>query len=243
MNQLLQKKPLFPLIKKCLILENQSLILENQGIILENRCLILENRELDLDDKPRLFDIPNLSIYNITTMSNIIEKNNLTINSLERLNTAPNSVPANITIHNKPQFVENVKKWVVIDSQLKIVNEKTKKMREIKNEITDGICKYMVDNQLVNNKIGISDGELKIYEKKECSALTFGYVEKCLAELIPDKKQVEYVIQYLKDNRETTNSHDIRRTYNKTEGPKRLSNDLGDATEPRANLQTQKTNV
>jgi hypothetical protein len=113
------------------------------------------------------------------------------------------------------QFTENVKKWVLIDSQLKIVTEKTKKLREMKTTTADDICKYMNTNKLSQNKIGISDGELRIYEKKEYSTLSFGYIEKCLAELITDKKQVEYVIQYLKDNREVVSSQDIRRTYNK----------------------------
>jgi hypothetical protein len=120
-----------------------------------------------------------------------------------------------IQIDPKTQFIENIKKWVLIDSQLKIVNEKTKKMREIKHESTSQICKYMEDNNLKNNKIGISDGELRIFDKKDYSPLTYNYISKCLGELITDKSQVEYIIQYLKDNREITSSLDIRRTYSK----------------------------
>ena len=33
----------------------------------------------------------------------------------------------------KEQFIENIKTWVVIDSKLKLVNEKIKEMREKKN--------------------------------------------------------------------------------------------------------------
>lgn len=51
--------------------------------------------------------------------------------------------------------------------------------------------------------------------KKEYSPLTYTYVEKCLGELINDKKQVEYIIQYIKNNREITNTYDIRRNYDK----------------------------
>lgn len=132
-------------------------------------------------------------------------------NIIETTNTLEQIVP----VLSKSQFIDSVKKWVIIDSQLKIVNEKTKKMREMKREITTGICKYMIDNQLSKNKIGISDGELNFYEKKEHSVLTFGYVEKCLGELILDKKQVEYIMQYLKEKREITITQDMRRTYHK----------------------------
>jgi hypothetical protein len=117
--------------------------------------------------------------------------------------------------YSREQFIENVKKWVLIDSQLKIVNEKTRKMRTIKNGLTDEICIYMTENNLKNNKISISDGELKIYEKKEYSQLTFGYIEKCLAEIIPEKTNVEYIINYLKEKREITVSNDIRRNIEK----------------------------
>ena len=120
-----------------------------------------------------------------------------------------------VHIISKSDFIESVKKWVVIDSQLKLINEKTKKMRDMKHELTDGICNYMKANQLTQNKIGISDGELRFYDKKEYETITFGYIEKCLAELINDKKQVEYIIQYVKDKREITSSLDIRRTYSK----------------------------
>lgn len=116
----------------------------------------------------------------------------------------------------REHFIESVKKWVLIDSQLKIVNEKTRKMRTMKKNLTDEICNYMAENNLKNNKISISDGELKIYEKKEYTQLTFGYIEKCLAEIIPEKTNVEYIINYLKEKREITSSNDIRRTGEKT---------------------------
>ena len=62
-----------------------------------------------------------------------------------------------------------------------------------------------------NGNIKISDGELRIYEKKEYSPLTYSYIEKCLAKIIPDETHVEYIIQYLKENREVTINQDIKR--------------------------------
>lgn len=116
---------------------------------------------------------------------------------------------------SRTDLIESVKKWVLIDSQLKIVNEKTKIMRENKSNLTETICTYMKANNIQQNKIGISDGELSIYEKKGYSPLTYKYVEKCLAELISDEKQVEYIIQYMKSHREIEIEYDIRRTYKK----------------------------
>ena len=127
-----------------------------------------------------------------------------------------NNISGNVIIKQpKNQFTENVQKWVLIDNQLKIVNEKTKKMREMKNTLSEDICKYMNENNLVNKKIGITNGELRIVEKKDYSPLSYGYIEKKLEEIIPDKSHVEYIIQYLKDNREITVSQEIRGNYNK----------------------------
>ena len=120
-----------------------------------------------------------------------------------------------ITINKKSQFVDNVKRWALIDSQLKIVNEKTKKMRELKHELSERICEYMNENNISQNKIKLSDGELWIYEKKSQTPLTFSYLVNTLTNIISDKEQLEYVIEYLKENREITTSQDIKRTYNK----------------------------
>jgi len=127
-----------------------------------------------------------------------------------------NNISGNVIVKQpKNQFIENVQKWVLIDNQLKIVNEKTKKMREMKNTLSEDICKYMNDNDLINKKIGITNGELRIVEKKDYSPLSYGYIEKKLEEIIPDKSHIEFIIQYLKDNREITVSQEIRSNYNK----------------------------
>ena len=127
-----------------------------------------------------------------------------------------NNISGNVIIKQpKNQFIENVQKWVLIDNQLKIVNEKTKKMREMKHTLSEDICKYMNENNLVNKKIGITNGELRVVEKKDYSPLSYGYIEKKLEEIIPDKSHVEFIIQYLKDNREITVSQEIRGNYNK----------------------------
>jgi hypothetical protein len=104
--------------------------------------------------------------------------------------------------------------WVTLDNQLKLINEKTKKMREMKQGASERICGYMKEND-VKNKIKIKDGELnaeiRLYEKREYSPLTYTYIESCLKKIIRDEEQVEYVIQFLKENREVTSSPDIRK--------------------------------
>lgn len=119
-----------------------------------------------------------------------------------------------IVVNSKQQLIDDVQRWVLLEGKLKEVNEKVKGMRDMKNQLTRNITEYMKTNNLKSN-IEISDGELRFYEKKEYSALTYSYIEKCLKDIIADEKQVEYIIKYLKDNREQTTSTDIKRFYNK----------------------------
>ena len=109
-------------------------------------------------------------------------------------------------------FKEDITLWALIDSQLTLTNENTKKMRKIKNDASERICKYLIDNKIKNKiKIKCEDqmAEIKMYDKKEYSALSFGYIEACLNKIIHDEEQVNYVIDFLKDNREITSSPDI----------------------------------
>uniref|UniRef100_A0A6C0DQV7 Uncharacterized protein n=1 Tax=viral metagenome TaxID=1070528 RepID=A0A6C0DQV7_9ZZZZ len=119
------------------------------------------------------------------------------------------NISGSTEIVTKTQLVEDVQRWVLIDSQLKIIHEKTKRLRDMKHSLGEKICKYMDDKP--QKKIGITDGELRIYEKKDYSPLTFGYIEQKLSEIIHDKEKVEYIIQYLKENRDIKISKDIRR--------------------------------
>ena len=120
-----------------------------------------------------------------------------------------------IGYNHQKQFVENVKKWVLCDQQLKLIKEKSDKIRDTKHVLSSAICTYMDENNLSKNEIEITDGKLKIYEKKEYSPLTFSYIEQSLAKIIPDKSHVQFIIQYLKENREIKTTTDLKSIYKK----------------------------
>jgi hypothetical protein len=129
-------------------------------------------------------------------MNNIASEENTTITNHQ-----------NVT---KAQLINDVQRWVLADTQLKQLTEKIKQMREVKSAANANIMLYMKQTNY-NGNIKISDGELRIYEKKEYSPLTYSYIEKCLAKIIPDETHVEYIIKYLKENREVTTNQDIKR--------------------------------
>ena len=112
------------------------------------------------------------------------------------------------------EFSEKIKQWVTIDSQLKLIHEKTKEIRNKKTLLLEEISQYVLQNNIKYKTIEISDGNLKFYEKKEYSNLTYSYIEECLQELIKDEEQIDFVMNYLRDHREVKTSIDIRRKKN-----------------------------
>ena len=116
---------------------------------------------------------------------------------------------------SRDQFINDIKKWVAIDNEIKKNNENLRILRENKNNITSNICSYMDTNTLQDKRIEISDGYLKCFEKKEYSPLTFQYIEECLNKIIKNDDQVKYIIKYLKENREIKTSKDLKRNESK----------------------------
>jgi uncharacterized protein YllA (UPF0747 family) len=113
----------------------------------------------------------------------------------------------------KSKFIENIKKWVAIDTQIKRINEKTAHIRKIRCQIVDEIGSYVTKHNIIDKTIEITDGELSFYEKKEYQALSYKYLEECLMYFIKDPCHIEIIMGYMKDNRKVKNSVDIRRYY------------------------------
>jgi hypothetical protein len=113
----------------------------------------------------------------------------------------------------RKKFIENVQKWVSIDTQIKTANEKIKNARQMKSTLCSEICRYAEKNALNETTIEISDGDLRFYEKREYQPISFGYVEECLEKLLVDPKKVEQIMDYLHENREVKVIKDIRRNY------------------------------
>jgi hypothetical protein len=109
------------------------------------------------------------------------------------------------------QFETNIQKWVTLDNQLKLLQDKTKELREQKQLFGKKILEYTEQNNLSNATIQISDGKLKCVNTKVATPLTFKYVEKCLGEIITNDSQVQHIMNYLKEKRESKIISEIRR--------------------------------
>ncbi len=84
----------------------------------------------------------------------------------------------------------------------------------MKSQLSENICEYVEKNN-IKTKINLTDGQLLINEKKIYSPLSFGYIEECLEKIIDDSDQIDFIINYLRDNREVDYVKEIRRTNTK----------------------------
>lgn len=111
-------------------------------------------------------------------------------------------------------FEEQIKEWVYIDNQLKILNDKIKSLREQKSKLNENIINYANKNNMFNSNIQISDGKLKFTNTKLQTPLTFKYLEKCLGDVIRNENQVKQIMDYVKAKREIKSISEIKRFSN-----------------------------
>lgn len=104
-----------------------------------------------------------------------------------------------------------VQKWVLVDNQLQILQEKTKTMREWKKKLTEKVVEMMTEKKIDHKILSIPDGELSVQEKREYTSLSFGFLEECLQEMIGDEVKVEEIIDFLREKREVKTIREIRR--------------------------------
>ena len=111
-------------------------------------------------------------------------------------------------------FEQHIQKWITIDNQIKVINDKLKELRNDKHSVFERINTYVETQNLSNTTVKTTDGQLKFVKVKETQPLTFKYLESCLSEIISNDEQVKKIIEYIKNKRESKYIADIKRTYN-----------------------------
>jgi hypothetical protein len=111
-------------------------------------------------------------------------------------------------------FENQIQQWVLLDNQLKQLNEKAKEMREKRNTLEQNITKYASSNNLSNAVIQISDGKLKFANTKVPEPITFKYLEKTLGEIIKNEAQVQLIMEHIKQKRNIKIVPEIKRFSN-----------------------------
>lgn len=110
-------------------------------------------------------------------------------------------------------FEEHIQKWVTLDNQIRVLNDKARQLREDRNGASDAILQYVETQNLSNATVRISDGKLKFVSARQTAPLTFKHVEECLSKCIKSTEDVELIMKHIKDSREVRFVPDIKRSY------------------------------
>ena len=150
--------------------------------------------------------------------------------SISRIPMNPTSIMT--AVHATPPTLESkIKRWVELDNRIKETADSVKDIRTEKYVINDEIIELIEEKQLGKATVNISDGKLKFVTAKHTAPLTLTYIEKCLSELITNSSQVEQIMTYIKKNRETKTTTEIKRLYNEKPSSATKPGDDDDDTE------------
>lgn len=134
--------------------------------------------------------------------------------------------------HSTPPTLETkIKRWVELDNKIKETSEDVRDIRTEKAVINDEILEIIEEKQLGKATVNISDGKLRFVASKHTAPLTLAYIEKCLSQLITNGKQVEQIMTYIKKNRETKTTMEIKRVYNAKPGAGAGAADADDSSD------------
>lgn len=113
-----------------------------------------------------------------------------------------------------PSFSETVNAWFALDNEQQSLLEKLALLRKQKQKLSDSIMDTLKSKNKLHCTLDLPEGQLRVLNRKEYGHLTFHYIETCFESLILDDTQRDFVLKYLKDNREVKTVSELKR-YNK----------------------------
>jgi hypothetical protein len=93
-----------------------------------------------------------------------------------------------------------MEQFLQIDNKIKELNDQLRNLREKRS---------LLEAHIIKNNIQHTN--CKIIETKHAEPVTFKYLERSLGEIIPDKQQLQKVIEHIKQRRQITISNEVKR--------------------------------
>ena len=105
---------------------------------------------------------------------------------------------------------EKLKKWIKIDSIIEEKNNEIKQLRQVKTNLNNDLLILIEENNLQNSTFRINNNNIRYATSKQTSPITLKYLEKCLNDLFDNESQIERIMNYIKENRQTKIVTDIK---------------------------------
>lgn len=115
----------------------------------------------------------------------------------------------------REELIENVKRWINLDEEIKTMQRQIKEKRNLKKELTSSLVKTMKSHDV--DCFDINEGKLIYAKKKIRTPLSKKHLLKSLATFFEqDHQMVNKLGMYIMESRETKIKEEIRRKkYNK----------------------------
>lgn len=112
---------------------------------------------------------------------------------------------------NNDTFQQRLQQWILLDNELKLLNERAKRVREQRNAVEAHLVDYAMSHDMDSAPITIQKDKLRIVESRVTEPLTFKYLERSLGEIIRDEAKVKLIVEHVKQKREVRVVPEIKR--------------------------------
>jgi hypothetical protein len=121
-----------------------------------------------------------------------------------------------------PTIISDIQRWVQLDNKVELKKAKLKEYTDERKTLEDKIVSYIEEHQKTNVQIKTSDGYINFQESKTQQSISIKYVKEALAHYFDNQHHdrnepvdVEKLVQFLLDNRETKTKTVMRRYIKK----------------------------
>lgn len=105
---------------------------------------------------------------------------------------------------------QDIKKYIELEEEIALLVETLKKRRDEKNAVQCSITEKMKEANILNKTINAGNYLLSVVERKQFSTLSFSFLKTHMAKFIENEAELEYVITYLKENREVKTTSELK---------------------------------
>jgi len=114
---------------------------------------------------------------------------------------------------DRERLIDNVKQWIDLDEELKLLRKKARQLRENKKDLTSSLVSIMKDNDI--DCFDINDGQLIRTTRQVKTPLSKKHLLTSLAKFYQnDPKVVKELGGFIMNSRTSKTKEDIRRKIN-----------------------------
>ena len=117
---------------------------------------------------------------------------------------------------NDPDFIdfkEDVKTWIKLDDDIKMLNDAIKERKNKKQEITPRLLEFMEKHDI--NDLNTDEGHLKFQKSLRSKPLSKKYLMDRLGFFFKSDTKSEKIVNFIYSNREKTEISNLKRIYPK----------------------------